>query len=80
LPLSRTLERNCNADIKNAGKKVEKSAFFAPQNAYCFSACYTPIGEKKKYKAHISKYVPCILKYVRPIFRDVFEACPNMSA
>ena len=38
------------------------------------------LGGKKKYKAHISKYVPCILKYVRPIFRDVFEACPNMSA
>ncbi len=26
------------------------------------------MGEKKKYKAHILKYVPCILKYLRPIF------------
>ena len=34
----------------------------------CFSACYTPIGEKKKYKAHISKYVRHILKYLRRIF------------
>ena len=26
------------------------------------------MGEKKKYKAHILKLVPCILKYLRPIF------------
>ena len=26
------------------------------------------MGAKKKYKAHILKYVPCILKYLRPIF------------
>ena len=26
------------------------------------------MGEKKKSKAHILKYVPCILKYLRPIF------------
>ena len=26
------------------------------------------MGAKKKSKAHISKYVPCILKYLRPIF------------
>ena len=31
-----------------------------------------PLGAKKKYKAHISKYVPCILKYVRPFFARVF--------
>ncbi len=26
------------------------------------------MGAKKKSKAHILKYVPCILKYLRPIF------------
>ena len=58
------------------GKQTKRAA----RNHISFSEGYNYLGEKKKYKAHILKYVPCILKYVRPIFRDVFEACPNMSA
>ena len=27
------------------------------------------MGERKKHKAHILKYVPCVLKYVRHVFR-----------
>ena len=39
-----------------------------------------PLGAKKKYKAHISKYVPCILKYVRPFFAPVLTgACGGLS-
>jgi hypothetical protein len=35
----------------------------------------TGIGEKKKKVGHISKYVPCILKYLRPIFGRPESAC-----
>ena len=31
------------------------------------------VGANEKYKGGILKYVPCILKYVRPFFRGVFR-------
>ena len=31
------------------------------------------VGVNEKYKGGILKYVPCILKYVRPFFRGVFR-------
>ena len=33
-----------------------------------FQCVYPTWEQRKKYKAHILKYVPCILKYLRPIF------------
>jgi len=34
------------------------------ENSASFSVSYKRFGEKKKYKAHILKYVPCILNYL----------------
>ena len=36
--------------------------------AFCFPVFYAAPGAKEKYKAHILKYVPCILKYPGHIF------------
>jgi len=36
---------------------MKKRPFLSGKIENCFSAHYTPMGEKKKYKAHISKYV-----------------------
>ena len=55
-------------DIYGHGNAGVKRDVFVHEIENCFSACYTPIGEKKKYKAHISKYVRHILKYLRRIF------------
>jgi len=38
-------------------KHIRKRHFQTPENENCFSAYYTPLRAKKKYKAHISKYV-----------------------
>jgi len=35
------------------------------------------MGEKKKYKAHISKYVRPFLKYLRPFFRPLKTRSEN---
>ena len=53
------------------GKQTKR----AVRNHISFSDGYNYLGEKKKYKAHILKYVPCILKYVRPIFGHVPKQC-----
>ena len=53
------------------GKQTKRAA----RNHISFSDGYNYLGEKKKYKAHILKYVPCILKYVRPIFGHVPKQC-----
>ena len=55
-------------DICGHGNAGVKRDVFVHEIENYFSACYTPIGEKKKYKAHISKYVRHILKYLRHIF------------
>ena len=48
--------------------QTRKTRFMVLWNKNCFSKRYTRIGAKKKYKAHNSKYVWPILKYVRHIF------------
>jgi len=53
------------------GKQTKRAA----RNHISFSGSYTHIGENKKYKAHNLKYVPCILKYVRPILGHVPKWC-----
>ena len=47
--------------------RVRKTGFLTVKNVCSFSEGYTQVGEKKKYKAHISKYVPCIFSFLRPI-------------
>ena len=44
------------------GKQTKRAA----RNHISFSDGYNYLGEKKKYKALILKYVPSVLKYVRP--------------
>ena len=55
------------------GKQTKRAA----RNHISFSDGYNYFGEKKKYKAHNLKYVPCILKYVRPIFCPIKKPCKN---
>ena len=42
-----------------------------------YQAVIYPLWEKKKYKAHILKYVPCILKYLRHIFCFLWAGSRN---
>ena len=53
------------------GKQTKRAA----RNHISFSDGYNYFREKKKYKAHNLKYVPCILKYVRPIFGHAPKWC-----
>ena len=43
------------------------------KNGVSFSMRYTQVGEKKKFKAHILKFVGPILKFLRHIFAPVAE-------
>ena len=52
----------CMSRTGKAARQVRKCLFSKPENEYSFSARYEPLGENGKYKAHILKYVPCILK------------------
>ena len=65
-------------DICGHGNAGVKRDVFVHEIENYFSACYTPIGEKKKYKAHISKYVRHILKYLRHIFCPLKTRSKNL--
>ena len=49
-------------DICGHGNAGVKRDVFVHEIENYFSACYTPIGEKKKYKAHILRHIFCLLK------------------
>jgi lipid II:glycine glycyltransferase (peptidoglycan interpeptide bridge formation enzyme) len=58
-------------DIRDTKTGAVKYRFCSRKIENCFSAHYTHIGERKKYKAHISKYVRPFLKFLRPFFRPL---------
>ena len=70
--------RESRIRTKNQCKpNTKKQLFWNKKSENWFSPHYTHIGEKKKYKAHILKYVPCILKYLRHIFCFLWAGSRN---
>ena len=57
-------------ETQNQGKK---NGLSDGKNVCSFSEGYTQVGEKKKFKAHILKFVGPILKYLRHIFEGTSE-------
>ena len=64
-------------DIRRRKIGESKTDFSSPENGYSFSEGYTQVGEKKKIKAHISKYVRPFLKFLRHIFSHSPRVFPN---
>ena len=52
-----SLQETAKADIKRLKICDGKQPFLRKKSENYFSACYTHVGEKKKYKAHNRKYV-----------------------